>query len=284
MFSRNLRIPLFLALACVFIFALLAIKIFSTKRIIEPNRLPQFHFELSDGKIIDSSGFADKILIVVFAVALVDSDISLIDEINRNYPNDINIIFITSSTKGTPFSKGFANLWIIRENIAAWKALFNPPDYGVYFLYNKRAVLLSSGINQSGYKNGPKAILDWEIKKKRFDTNDLLPKEGNVVSQYPWLQQIVHIIKNDHKTFYVFALFSSICDGCSSGQSIRMLKELRTSLDDNVGIYALLSPSFSNDDISALTSQLLINFPILISAGFSGKNGVHYASSIEIPI
>jgi hypothetical protein len=99
----------------------------------------------------------------------------------------------------------------------------------------------------------------------------MIPQLGVSTGEYNWLRQVDHIISSHSHEYYLIGMFSSICGGCLSGLLINMMKDIHAHADDGLGVWCILSPDFTADDVSGLITQLSISFPVEKADNLLGK-------------
>jgi hypothetical protein len=151
---------------------------------------------------------------------------------------------------------------IIADSNSDIRKLFRVPNSGIYLLFDPRGKYLGGGRTEDGYNEGPKSLLAWNLRGVRFERDMFVPRNNENISKFPWLFQLKRIINSTSKRYFLFGLFSSICEGCSSGNTFRMMTRIRSEADDTLDIRAIISYKYEPIDIERIASQLRANFPI----------------------
>jgi len=229
-------------------------------------RLPFFQDIDINGRIIDSSKFRGKTTFISFVNPASKNDRNIFQAISNQFGNEIRLVAISASWKKTEDWEQAGNLILISDSDRRLLHLFGSSFGGFNFVYDQSGNLLGRGSNQMGYEEGPKATLTQHLRGVKFDRKMILPGIGEKIATSDWLKQLEIIRGADViARYFVFGLFSSICDACSSGRTIQMLKRLRSAVDDRLAVYIVLSPDFDETDLPRLRTQLQLNFPCVLS-------------------
>jgi len=230
------------------------------------SRLPFFHVKDIHSRIIDSSKFRGKTTFISFVNPRSKNDRDIFQKLSNQFGNEIRLVAISALWKQDEDWQREESWILISDPDRDLLRLFGASFVGFNFAYDQAGNLLGRGSNQMGYEEGPKATLTQHLRGVKFDKKMILPGIGEKITTADWLKQLEIILGADViARYFVFGLFSSICDACSSGRTIQMLKRLRSAVDDRLSVYIVLSPDFDETDLPRLRTQLQLNFPCVLS-------------------
>jgi hypothetical protein len=241
--------------------------------------LPKFLAKNINGDLIDSSTFHEKYTYIQFARSDNRTDAELILRVASDYSAKMNIVLILDpslSNDNLPRGAGYS---IILDEDHRLRELFNVPTFGFYLIFDPKGRIVESGMNQVGYTRGPKYILSRNVDGLRFSNEMLIPPKGRTLRDYGWLVQLDQKIQNQPRNLVLVCLFSSVCEGCPSGEFINHLKEFRSAAADKMDILYLLPLDYTNNDLLGLTSQLSTNFPVEIADPLLGQKWMELISA-----
>lgn len=253
------------------------------------NRTPQGrtfpNISLTDnaGRFISSSDILDKYTYVQICTLSRKSDLVLLKKIIAYYGDRMNILVITDAPTDIEEWKTQEQVWFISDEHSKLKSAFQAPDYSVFYLYKPKGLLISSGDVQIGFEGGIKRIIDLNLLNKYFEYNMIIPEPGSYLKEYPWLNQLEQLKLNQPFAYCLFGLFSSICEGCSSGIIINLMKRIHKLSLEEMGVWCILSPEYTPNDLSCLVTQLSLDFPVEVADLFLGSKwnelGLRYSMS-----
>lgn len=227
---------------------------------------PSFSASDINGATISSTDFRNNYTYVQIGALSIKGDQILIKKIESEYGKDLNILVFTDNPSIPEEWKENLNVKIVLRNSSSTQALFSTPGIGSYFLfYDPNGRLVRAGNTQAGFERGIKSLLDLYVRGKSFKPELFIPKIGGRVEEYSWLRQLGELISNYPYEYSLFGFFSSICDSCSSGLMISIMKSIRAQADSGLGVWCIVSPEFTQVDVDALSSQLSLNFPVSIA-------------------
>lgn len=231
------------------------------------SRLPEFTVSDINGRLLKSDQLLGKNLYVQFIDPRYSSDLAVLRGVHSAWKNeDIQILGIVKNV--SLFKRRYKNNYedIIISNENFYEELLNKfkEDYfgQFYYIFDNRGKIVSFGNNDKGYNDGPKIHLKKLISKEYFLISDFIPSN---IKYIKWLEQFLRIINSSKQNYYVFSLFTSICNGCASGKYVDTLNELFLKGNEDVYFACILNDKFNNDDIGRLRSQLKIRLPIFIA-------------------
>jgi hypothetical protein len=227
--------------------------------------LPYFRTQDIRGSFIDSRDFSGKYLFIAFIDPKKKSDLEICRSVWEKEGGSINMILVSQSLDMPEEFVSDSSIGIIHDKDSGLFRLFRIPTMGFYLFFDPHGKLLDAGNNRVGYKEGPQGAFSWHLHGLRFSRSVFIPAENENISSYSWLNQLRQIMATGLRPFYLFGLFSSICDGCSSGKAIDLLKKLRSELVGDFEVHAILSPAFEDKDIIPLITQLRLNFPVSLA-------------------
>jgi hypothetical protein len=139
-----------------------------------------------------------------------------------------------------------------------------PPPYRAYFVADAHGRIVAFGSERNAYQETVKVELQRLVKGKEFSIADFITKGSNI-HKSDWLDQLSHIVDNGSNEYYVFSLFTKICDSCRGGSAIRDLKQIYSRQTNMLQVVAILLNTYNQEDIVNLKSQLSISFPVIIA-------------------
>ena len=226
------------------------------------SQIPQFKATTVKGSTFDSRILNGKYSFFAFIDPRKSKDLDLCMTIRNRESDQLNIILV-SQFSNVPFDiVDDAGYQIILDSNSDIRRSFRLPNSGVYLLFDPRGKYLGEGRTDDGYDEGPKSLLAWYLRGVRFERNMFVPINNENISKYPWLFRLNKIIDTTSKRYFLFGFFSSICEGCSSGNTFRMMARIRSEADDTLDIRAIISYKYEPIDIERIASQLRANFPI----------------------
>jgi hypothetical protein len=231
-------------------------------RTLQGNIFPSFIASDIQGEKIASTDFLKKCTYVQISNLNTKSDALLLSRIESTYGDKLNILMMLVAPVNPAEWRSHKLTRFISSENSHLRKLFPAREYGFFYFYNARGQLIDSGGIQAGFERRIKRLLDWHVMNKKFEQNMMIPKLGGHLAEYHWLRQLEQLASNQPQPYYLFGLFSSICDSCSSGFLINMLKRIRAQAGDELGVWGILSPEYTSDDVSCLVTQLSLNFPV----------------------
>ena len=226
------------------------------------SHLPRFQTKNARGEEINSRDLLGRYTLITFIDPSKKRDLDICRDIWKNEGGNLNLIVISQRDDVPPELEAASSAQIIYDRDKRLANIFNAPFPGIYYFYDPTGKLLGAGNNQAGYHEGPKILFAWHLHHQRFRRSMFIPVEQKKISEYPWLAQLGRAMAAIQKPFYLFGLFSSVCDGCSSGRTILMLSKIQSEAAEKLDVRIILSPVFEEIDVARLTTQLRLSFPI----------------------
>lgn len=225
--------------------------------------LPKFNTVDIDGNQVRSSYLQGRNIYIQFVDQEYLDDIELFSAVYHNW-RDENIRFLAITNNIENFKEKIASndrdIVVVNRDYEDLKRKFvSPFGSSTHYIVDENGNIFSYGKNSDGYEKGPKVFLKQLIKNEYFSISDFIKVNENV-KEISWLEQVEDILRNNKKDYYIVSLFTKICDTCSGGLSIGVLKKKYSERKDTIYIIGLLHNSYSEDDLSILKSQLEINF------------------------
>jgi len=229
------------------------------------SQIPQFKATTVKGTAFDSRKTNGKYSFFAFIDPRKTEDLDLCTTVRNREPDQLNIILVSQFPNIPSEILDAAGYQIILDSNLDIRRSFRIPSSGIYLLFDPRGKYLGGGRTSDGYDEGPKALLAWHLRGVRFERNLFVPGLDENISKLPWLSQLKKIIDSTSKRFYLLGFFSSICEGCSSGSTFRLLTKIRSEADDMLDVRAIISYKYEPIDIERIVSQLKANFPVVLA-------------------
>jgi hypothetical protein len=234
--------------------------------------LPTFKVTDTRGQIIRSSFYAGKNTYIQFINAYMPHEVELFREVYAAWRNN-DVWFLLICGNNAPIDLGIRlsnHVAIIdgqqKENAEdAYSSFGLRKDDGYYFIFNSKGSKVSSARSATGYERGPKIFLNEIINGAFFSIEELLGKNHNVI-EYEWLAQIKKLMEvNRNRKYYVFSLFTKICDSCAGAGIIQFMKNTKSHLREDVYIASILSSNYTESDTVNMRSQLKLEYPVFVA-------------------
>ncbi|HWR58238.1 MAG TPA: hypothetical protein VN328_05050 [Thermodesulfovibrionales bacterium] len=136
-----------------------------------------------------------------------------------------------------------------------------------YFIFDSAGKKVSASRSSLGYERGPKSALNELLTGTKFAIEELIERNHNI-GEYEWLQPISEIIAaNRGREYFIFSMFTKICDSCAGAEIIRFMKTIEIRAPKKILVASFLGRGYGELDIINLRSQLNIDYPVFIADG-----------------
>jgi hypothetical protein len=259
-------------LAFILIFMAIAVvsykRRYSNEKSLFIKRLPQFEAVDQNGRILRSHQLYGRTTYLQFVNTANKDDLDLIKNVYENWrKEDLNIVaFVNNERRFTMKSPiPIEAIYVIKDDYAYYLRRFRAPHNAEsYYIADRKGKVIATGYNRDAYEKDVKTQLLRSVKQEIYSTSYFIDANKNI-KEIEWLGQISSLVQKGNKKYFLISFFTKICDTCSGGTLIQMLKELHGRYDTDVMVVIILLDSYGQEDAINLQSQLFVKNPVLIA-------------------
>ena len=230
--------------------------------------LPKFNIDVESGNKINSRDLIGNYSLLLFLDDRDDNDMvflsSLVDYIDKYNVNTVAFV----RKKNNALLKNLnsnSKIQTVELNNSNLSNSLNS-QYGEYRLYDKKGKLFYAGKTTDAYfgRGAVSYHLNKLIREKYFNI-DLFVDINKKLADIDYLKQLVQLLKENDKKYYLISMMTSLCDACGSGLILTYLNRINTKFNNNVFVATILKNDFTQKEISSLKSQSRIKYPVFLA-------------------